>query len=71
MIETPQSKIQLLPEHLINQIKAGEVVEKPANVVKELVENSIDAGASKIDIQIFNNGLELISIEDNGKGNEL
>lgn len=65
---TNSRSIQLLPEHLIDQIKAGEVIEKPASLLKELIENSIDAGATKISIQIINNGLDLISIEDNGKG---
>ncbi|EQC48201.1 DNA mismatch repair protein, C-terminal domain protein [Bacteriovorax sp. BSW11_IV] len=61
-------KIHLLPEHLIDQIKAGEVIERPASIIKEVIENSLDAGATKIDIQIRDNGLELISIEDNGEG---
>lgn len=61
-------KIHLLPEHLIDQIKAGEVIERPASIIKEVIENSLDAGATKIDIQIRDNGLELISIEDNGHG---
>jgi DNA mismatch repair protein MutL len=63
-----RATIRQLPEHLIDQIKAGEVVERPASIVKELVENSIDAEASNVDISIFDNGLELISIEDNGQG---
>ena len=62
------NEIHLLPEHLIDQIKAGEVVEKPANVIKELIENSIDAKATEIKITIKNLGLDLISIEDNGLG---
>lgn len=61
-------KIELLPEHIIDQIKAGEVLERPASLIKELVENSIDAKASKIDIQIVENGLDLIAIEDDGVG---
>lgn len=63
-------KIHLLPEHIIDQIKAGEVIERPANVIKELVENSIDANSSQIDIHVVNNGMDLISIEDNGVGIE-
>lgn len=61
-------KIELLPEHIIDQIKAGEVLERPASLIKELIENSIDAKASKIDIQIVENGLDLIAIEDDGIG---
>jgi DNA mismatch repair protein MutL len=61
-------KIHLLPEHIVDQIKAGEVVERPSALLKELLENSIDAGSSRIDIQIRDNGLELISLEDNGEG---
>lgn len=64
----PASKIQLLPEHIIDQIKAGEVIERPSTLLKEILENSIDAGADKIDIHLIDNGLELISLIDNGKG---
>lgn len=60
--------IQLLPEHLIDQIKAGEVIERPASLVKELLENALDAQAKDIKIHIIENGLELIQIEDDGQG---
>ncbi len=60
--------IKLLPDHIANQIAAGEVIQRPSSVVKEMVENAIDAGATKIDVVIKDAGKTLIQIVDNGKG---
>lgn len=64
------NKVARLPENVINQIAAGEVVENPASIVKELVENSLDAGARRIAVEIKGGGLQLVRVEDDGCGME-
>ena len=66
MSQLPQ--IHLLTPRLANQIAAGEVVERPASVAKELLENALDAGASRIDIEVEEGGVKLVRLRDNGRG---
>ena len=62
------SKIRVMDSHLANMIAAGEVVERPSGIVKELVENSLDAGATHVEIRVIESGMQEIAVLDNGEG---
>ena len=65
---TMSSEIKSLPEDLINKISAGEILDRPSSAVKELIENSLDAKSTKIEIDLENGGLSVFKVKDNGQG---
>src|SRR5256886_6800663 len=68
MQDALMARIQQLPSSVVTKIAAGEVIERPASVVKELLENAVDAGSTRIDLEVKQGGVELIRVVDNGCG---
>ncbi|MDA3874813.1 MAG: DNA mismatch repair endonuclease MutL, partial [Kiritimatiellae bacterium] len=64
----PSHRIQVLSDHVCNKIAAGEVIERPASVFKELVENAVDAGADRIEVEVLQGGRKAVIVTDNGHG---
>ena len=63
-----QNKIKLLPEDVAIRIAAGEVIDRPFSIVRELIDNAIDSGATNIELEVIGGGLETVIVSDNGKG---
>ena len=64
----PTNRIRVLSDHVCNKIAAGEVIERPASVLKELVENAVDAGADRIEVEVLQGGRKAVIVNDNGYG---